>query len=112
LPEGHHFIGVWSFDAEGVIADGIDLSVRYDEGLAAELGLDESMLKLWAFNDGKWLRVIDDSFWRDTDANLIGGNLDAMQFFAVSAPEPGGGLLVFLACAAALRRDRRRSRKS
>ena len=31
LPSGHHFIGVWSFDAHGMDFGGVDLAVRYDD---------------------------------------------------------------------------------
>lgn len=99
LPSGHTFIGVWGFDLGDIPHAGIDLTVRYDDGLAAALGLNESNMKLWAY-DGGWHRI-DNSL--DTANHLITGRADSLTRFAVSTPEPaclglvviGGSLLLF-----------------
>ncbi len=108
LPRGHTFIGVWSLDASLVETESIDLTVRYDDAMAAELGLDEQVLKLWGYTGTEWVRINGDSFWRDPTHNLIGGTTGAIQFFAVSAPEPTGIVTVLLAGAGMLMRRRRR----
>ena len=109
LPKGHTFIGVWQFE-KGMLEHGdIDLLVRYDDGLAEALRLNENSLKLWRYHDGQWLRINDETFFRDTNLNLIGGTASDLEFFAVSAPEPSAISLALLAGAAALlRRPRRR----
>jgi RNA polymerase sigma factor (sigma-70 family) len=104
LPQGHHFIGVWQFEDGGLQHGAVDLLVRYDDALAAQLKLDENVLKLWRYHDGQWLRIMDESFTRDTDLNLIGGRADALEFFAVSAPEPSTAALLLLGGTLLLRR--------
>ena len=104
LPAGHTFIGVWSFDAGVTRAAGVDLTVRYDDRLAASLRLDESDLKLWRFDAGQWVRINDASFSRDVQNNLLSGHAHSLSFFAVSAPEPGALGLVGLVSLALLRR--------
>ncbi|HEY7119700.1 MAG TPA: sigma-70 family RNA polymerase sigma factor [Tepidisphaeraceae bacterium] len=94
LPQGHHFIGVWSFDAgaEGLGASGgADVLVRYDDALAAEKGLDENVLKLWKYVDGQWERLDHDpTFVRDPLGHTLFVRTDweGVSYFAVSAPEP------------------------
>ena len=109
LPQGHDFIGVWQFEAGALRHGAVDLLIRYDDALAAELGLDENNLKLWRYHDGEWLRINDASFYRDTGLNLIGGTADGLEFFAVSAPEPSTAALLLLGgVALLLRRGRAR----
>jgi len=110
LPTGHNFIGIWKFEDTGVAHGAVDLTIRYDDGLAAQLGLNENNLKLWRYSDGEWIRINDASFFRDTEQNLIGGTAtDPFQYFAVSAPEPAtAAVLVFGGGALLLRRTRRR----
>jgi RNA polymerase sigma factor (sigma-70 family) len=123
LPGGHHFIGIWSFDTYSLERDpvtgilksselppgGIDLTVRYDDALAAKLGLDENVLKLWKYHDGKWQRIYDD-FERHPDLHILTGHTDGtIEYFAVSAPEPGAaGVLIVGGAFGLLRRKRRR----
>jgi RNA polymerase sigma factor (sigma-70 family) len=105
LPQGHTFIGVWQFEDGGLPHGAVDLLVRYDDALAAQLHLDENVLKLWRYHDGQWIRINDETFTRDTDLNLIGGRAEALEFFAVSAPEPAtAGVLLVGAGALLLRR--------
>jgi hypothetical protein len=122
LPKGHHFIGIWSFDTQAVERDpvtgilqsadlppgGIDLTVRYDDALAAQLGLDENVLKLWKFQDGQWQRIFD-GFERHPDLHILTGHTDGdIEYFAVSAPEPGSASLLIIGGAFAVLRRRRR----
>ncbi len=89
LPPGHNFIGVWRFDAHGLDFTGVDLAVRYDDALAQEKGLSESVLKLWKHENGQWTRVNDDSFRRYAALNVLSGYAGSeLTHFAVSAPEP------------------------
>jgi RNA polymerase sigma factor (sigma-70 family) len=118
LPTGHTFIGVWSFDLtprgtpeDPTITGGLDLQVRYDHHLAEELGLSENVLKLWTFDDGRWIRHdFDASFTRDPDNHTLGVHLDGADFthFAVSAPEPGTIGLTVLGLSLCLGSRRRR----
>jgi RNA polymerase sigma factor (sigma-70 family) len=103
FPAEHHLVGVWSFDQNNLTAaGGLDLQVRYDDALAAQLGLDENVLKLWKY-DGQWERLdFDPTFLRDPLNHTLFVHTDptGMTYFAVSAPEPGtlslitGGLLL------------------
>jgi len=113
LPTGHTFIGVWKFDAGSLEHGDVDLVVRYDDGLAHELHLNENILKLWRYQDGEWIRMDHDaSFWRDAGQHLLGVTVPAGNFdyFAVSAPEPATFCVVGVGGALALlRRPRRRA---
>lgn len=109
LPKIHRFIGVWAFDPTDVDAlGGYDFTIRYDDHLAKSLGIDESVLKFWAYEpDGVWHRIKDDTFHRDIDNNLIGAHADSLTFFAVSAPEPSGVTLLVVGAGLVLRRRRK-----
>ena len=109
LPQGHTFIGIWQFEDGGLAHGAVDLLVRYDDGLAEELKLDENVLKLWRYHDGQWIRINDSTFTRDTELNLIGGTAGALEYFAVSAPEPSAVAVLLLGGGAALLRRRRRA---
>ncbi|HZN65156.1 MAG TPA: PEP-CTERM sorting domain-containing protein [Tepidisphaeraceae bacterium] len=110
LPKGHTFIGVWSMDTGIARPAGADLAVRYDDGLAAQLGLNEASLKLWRYDatTAQWQRINDGSFARDMENNILSGHAEGpTSFFAVSAPEPSALGVLAIAGAAALRRRRR-----
>ncbi|MGB7158486.1 MAG: PEP-CTERM sorting domain-containing protein, partial [Tepidisphaeraceae bacterium] len=97
LPSGHHFIGVWRFDAHDLDFTGVDLAIRYDDAMAQDQGLSEAILKLWKYENGDWVRINDDSFRRYTALNVLSGYAGPdLTYFAVSAPEPTslGGLIL------------------
>lgn len=116
LPDGHQFIGVWSIDAGGLVAaGGIDLSVRYDDALAGSLGLDESILKLWKYDQGEWIRLdFDPTFLRDPATHTLGvqTQLGGMSYFGVSAPEPGTCGMIVAGFGLYLCQRRRRGRQA
>jgi RNA polymerase sigma factor (sigma-70 family) len=88
LPEGHSFLSTWSVDTGEMEFGHIGFTIRYDDLAAASLGVDESILKLWRYDDGMWQRIDDESFGRDIEQNLIWGRTDDLSFLGVSAPEP------------------------
>jgi RNA polymerase sigma factor (sigma-70 family) len=111
LPTGHNFIGIWKFEDGGLPHGAVDLLVRYDDGLAEQLGLNENNLKLWRYSDGQWIRINDATFSRDVELNLIGGTAaDAFTYFAVSAPEPATAAVLLFGGGALLLRRRPRTR--
>ncbi|HYE20746.1 MAG TPA: sigma-70 family RNA polymerase sigma factor [Tepidisphaeraceae bacterium] len=115
-PEGHHFIGLWSWsltgaDGEPLTTGGVDLAVRYDAALAADLGLDENVLKLWKYEAGNWVRLDGDpTFVRDTELHTLTVHVDGneLTYFAVSAPEPGAIGVIVVGAGVWLGRRRRR----
>lgn len=109
-PNGHTFIGIWSFDTT-FDYDAVTLDVRYDDLLAESLGLNEKVLKLWVYSDNRWIRIVGDTFWRDLDEHTLHGTFSngKIDFFAVSAPEPMGFFTFAVAGAATLLRRRRRT---
>lgn len=107
-PTGHTFIGIWAIDTL-VNYSGIDLQVRYDLVLAQSLGLDEKVLKLWVYDGQEWVRIMDSTFARDLENHMLSGSWGqgTIDYFAVSAPEPGSVFgLIFTGVAALLRRRR------
>lgn len=116
LPRGHKFIGVWSFDGSELGGfDAVDLQIRYDDAMAHELGINEEMLKVWAYDAGtaRWQRLDSDpGFARNTLDKLIAARATGdFDFFAVSAPEPGSAVLVGVAAGLMTLRRRRRQAK-
>ena len=113
LPKGHTFVGVWSIDT-GMSRPqgGVDLTVRYDDGLARQLGLNEGVLKIWRYADNEWVRMDHDAaFLRDSAHHILSVHTPAdFTYFAVSAPEPGAVALVLVAGGALLLRRRRLNR--
>jgi hypothetical protein len=113
FPAGHTVIGVWEYDQSGFAAPGgTDLLVRYDDALAAARGLDENVLKLWKHDVDGWHRLdFDESFVRDPDNHtlFVHTGMDGVNFFAVSAPEPGTAGLLAGGIAVLLTRRRRRT---
>jgi RNA polymerase sigma factor (sigma-70 family) len=107
-PTGHTFIGLWQVDTEFDYTD-LDMTVRYDHQLADQLNLNESILKLWVYDEGKWIRIVNDSFERDLEHHTLSGMWDHVAFIGVSAPEPTGAVVMMLSGAAMLLRRRRRS---
>ena len=112
LPEEHKFIGLWLFDAASVgDFQSMDIQVRYDDAMADTLGLPEHILKLWEYDatTAAWRRLDGDpAFARDTLNHILSGRISSdATYFAVSAPEPGGAVMVLIASAALLRRRRR-----
>lgn len=107
-PSGHTFIGIWAIDT-AVTYGGIDLQVRYDSVLAQSLGLDEKVLKLWIYDGKEWVRIMDSTFARDLENHMLSGSWSkgTIEYFAVSAPEPGAVIGLIFAGAAALVRRRR-----
>jgi len=113
LPTGHKFIGTWSLETGTLTAPGgMDLLVRYDDALAAEKGLDENVLKLWRYVDGQWERLDHDpTFVRNTLDHTLGVHtgFEGVDYFAVSAPEPGSiGLIMVVGGMGLISRRRRR----
>ena len=106
-PEGHTFVGIWSFDS-AVQFSAIDLTAHYDDALAESLGLNQNWLKLWVYDDGQWTRLDGDpSFRRDlVNHTLYAAYAGTPEYFAVSCPEPAT-LGVFAAAGALLLRRRR-----
>ena len=94
IPTGETIVGLWQVDAAGLQADGADLTVRYDDGLIADLGMNEQSVRLWGFN-GSW-KPVDEGFALDTTSNIVSGSAVSVTFFAVAVtPEPGAlGLMV------------------
>jgi hypothetical protein len=89
LPGGHQFVGLWQIDAAGLRANGADLTVRYDDGLIADLGFAESSVMLWAYGGAGWKQV-HEGFALDPENNIVSGSIDSATFFAVAVtPEPG-----------------------
>ena len=87
MPIGQRFLGLWKVDAdEQIDPDTTDLLVRYDAGLVQQLGLLETDLELWAFdNAGRWVSLARELVRLDTEAKLIGGAFDGIiDYFAVS----------------------------
>ena len=95
LPTGAQIVGLWQMGTTGLVADGTDLTVRYDDGLIADLGLSESTTRLWAFGGGSW-KPVQDGFTLDTTNNLVRGSVQSATFFAVAVtPEPAAlGVMV------------------
>jgi hypothetical protein len=80
-------IGVWKYTtAFGNPGAGSAVAMRYDDALAAELGIDEADLRLYQFVDGQW-RDISDTI--NEDYNVIIGVTDSYTMFAIGVDLEG-----------------------
>ena len=105
FPAGHHLISTWSMESSTPITNGIDLTMRYDDGRIQTNGLDERAVKLWYF-DTTWHRVMDATL--DPSTRQISGHIPPAAYFAVSTPEPTGTLVVIVTGGALLLRRKRK----
>ena len=94
---------------DNTVLGGVDLAVRYDDGLARQLGLNEGVLKLWRYSDNEWIRMDHDStFERDPAHHILSVHAPPdFTYFAVSAPEPGAVALIIVVGGTLLLRRRR-----
>ncbi len=79
-------IGLWDFvvsldaDSESTDLTGSSIAIRYDDALAATLGLDESELSIFQYIDGSWTEL---AATVDTTGNIISAGTDSISMFAV-----------------------------
>ena len=102
-------LGVWSIDGDAFDfgTGDVDLTIRYDDALAASLGLSEGDLKFYHFVGGNW---VDVTTGVDTAGNLISADgVDSFSLFAVgNVPEPTTMGLLAVGAVAALAQRRTR----
>lgn len=80
-------IGVWKYTtAFGNPGAGSAVTMRYDDALAAELGVDEADLRLYQHVDGQWKDI---STTINQDYNVIIGETDSFTTFAVGVDLEG-----------------------
>jgi RNA polymerase sigma factor (sigma-70 family) len=112
---------LWQLDSS-VDFTGIDLTVRYDDAMAAAMQIPEDQLRLWVYENG-WQML--DSSLVDTSDKLISASIDGMPSYFATAPasalatalpatdnsnvvpEPAAIALLAFGCGAILRRRRR-----
>ncbi len=79
-------IGVWDFaislDPDTYTNDlsGATIAIRYDDALAASLGLDESTLVIYQYINGQWMALTSTV---NTTDKVISANTDSFSLFAV-----------------------------
>jgi T5SS/PEP-CTERM-associated repeat protein len=98
------FIGVWNFVAEPYLAFGGEtLTFRYDDAMAASLGMNDNLLRVYDLQNGQW---IDVTGGLDTVNNLISTDTQTgfSEFAVGETPEPATLSLLALGGLAMLRR--------
>ena len=107
-----NLIGVWDFTAPGIAFSTADMVFRYDDVLAASLGLTEADLRLYHRVGNAW---VDITSGIDTTKNqLTATGVSSFSLFAVGTgvfyiPEPASLAVFGLAGLATLRRRNRRA---
>jgi hypothetical protein len=105
-------IGIWDFDltldptTQSTDLGGSSITIRYDDALAADLGLSESDLKVFQYVDGHWIELASAL---DLPDHIISASTDSISMFAVgtgSVPEPGSLLLLTVGMLGVLARRR------
>jgi RNA polymerase sigma factor (sigma-70 family) len=128
LPGGWGVIGLWQIDADGMRADSIDLTVRYNQIAAAYLPMGNNLLTFLTY-DGQWEAMDFSQVKLDLADHLITGSFDEpFGYFAVAgpldpfpdqvaqpllgtiAPEPATGMVLFTSMAMVMSRRRRNVR--
>ena len=109
-------LGVFDISSDALTFDEFDLTIRYDDILADQLGINQSDLKLLSHIDGIWQDItssvnITDKFITASGVTAFGQFAIATDFELAPVPEPGTGLLV-LGCMGAMLLRRRKGRQS
>ena len=73
--------------------DNANIAFRYDEALAAGLGIDEESLKIFKLDGTDWVALASTV---DSINNRITANVDEFSVFAVGVPEPATVILLGL----------------
>ncbi|MCE5340242.1 MAG: PEP-CTERM sorting domain-containing protein [Planctomycetaceae bacterium] len=89
--DGKTFIGIWSFAQ--MTFDNANIAFRYDEALAAGLGIDEESLNIFKLEGTNWVALASTV---DSINNRITANVDEFSVFAVGVPEPATVILLGL----------------
>jgi hypothetical protein len=88
LPAGNA-VGLWKLNTSFDL-DGVNLTVRYDDLLAAGMDISENSLRLWVYENDAWHVIADASAGVDSAQNLLWGTANDPLYFAVA---PAGGTL-------------------
>jgi hypothetical protein len=83
VPAGSPAVSIWKVTTSppDLLAGGVDVTVRYDQAMATQLGADDSDLRLLTFDGTSWKRA--SNFDIDMAGHLISGITSDTQYFAV-----------------------------
>ena len=81
-------IGIWEIDPATTPLAAVDLVIRYDDHLVAELGGNEADVELWTMASPAtgWQGVDDASFSLDLPDHIVSGSATDVTYFAVTVP--------------------------
>jgi len=99
--DGLAFLAVWQIDQ--MVFTNANVIFRFDDAMAAELGIDESLLNVYKLVNGAWV-IIPGTV--DSFANQISISTDSFGTFAVGAAVPEPVTLILLGIGAAFLRKR------
>ncbi|MCE5340243.1 MAG: hypothetical protein LLF92_03835 [Planctomycetaceae bacterium] len=82
IPGALRATGVWDF-AGPALTGSVGIVIRYDEFLAADLGITEANLKLYHYENNQWVNVTGSV---DTAKKQISGTAGSLGLFSVGIP--------------------------
>lgn len=82
VPGALRAIGVWDFTGPAITGNA-SLVIRYDEFLAADLGITEADLKLYHYENDQWVDITSSV---NTTKKQINGSANSLGFFSVGIP--------------------------
>jgi hypothetical protein len=92
---GSKVVGIWEFAADGFTFTNAAITIRYDAARAVALGLAESDLHMYRYEDPVWVLLASEAV--DTGSKLIeAGSVAELGFFALGdlIVRPGGSVFL------------------
>ncbi len=109
IPDDFTLIGLWLIDSDaGMTFDSVDMTIRYEKGIANSLGLAAEDLCVFHYKNGQW-KDVTTGVADHVNGLIHADGLTDFSFYAVGVPEPATLALIGAGGIAVLLKRRRQS---